>query len=72
MEFSDGTMIKMTYPGVNQKGFLFGERELWFEGIYLAYDEGNNLFAEIVFGPRKKGFFGKVNEPLDYVWGHIY
>ena len=62
----------MSYPGLSCKGFLFGDRECWFDCKNFAYDTHNDLFAEIIFGPKKSGFFGKSNGPLDYVSGQIH
>jgi hypothetical protein len=32
----------------------------------------NNYFAEVNFGPKKRGFLYNSNEPEDYVHGNIY
>ncbi len=77
VEFEDGHRIELRAPKTLLSGVMVGERSFCQIETLSIKDPRNNLYAEIVFNPEKKGaiasFFGKkpTEERGDYFEGVI-
>jgi len=76
IKFADGQTIAMDGPQIMIEGLVFGSRQFNFIGMMKLADVKNNLYADIIFNPDSKGFFGgmfsKQTTPTDHFRGTIY
>ena len=66
--------INLNQPAGQVMGILMGKRCFNLDGKAAGYDMKNNLFAEIIYNPDKKGMlsFSKKNTTDDFFRGAIY